>query len=73
MNNKLRLLIQKLIQDYPKTPFCQHLGLALGDYQSIEFVSNKILVEALELYTSQLELEDSFDMSDEDLIENADF
>ena len=74
-NTKLSKILNKLLEDHGSTPFCQHLGLALGDYKSIEFVNNKSLSIALQSYLEQLDLESSFKYQDneEDFISTEEF
>lgn len=63
-NNKIKSSFQKLLEDYKSTPICQHLGLALGSYNSIEFVDNKTLAQSLQSYIEQLDFQESMKYQD---------
>ena len=74
-NTKISKLLTKLLEEHNNLPLCQHLGLALGDYKSIEFVNNKSLSLALQSYIEQLDLESSFKFQDseEDFVSTEEF
>ncbi len=63
MTNTFLDCFKVLLEQYNDTSLARHITLALGDYETIEFVEDETFLELLEQYISALELGDSIHLN----------